>query len=152
MVGAIAAQSIGEPATQMTLNTFHYAGVSAKSNVTRGIPRLRELLGVTKNLKSPSTTIFLKDDYGGFQNKSQYVKNKLEYTVLKDIVLQNEIFYDPKNTIYETDIEGDSNILKVYKEFLSLENGDDYDYEETSPWIIRFKFNKELMMENRIGV
>jgi DNA-directed RNA polymerase II subunit RPB1 len=150
MVGAIAAQSIGEPATQMTLNTFHYAGVSAKSNVTRGIPRLRELLGVTKNLKSPSTTIFLKDDYGGFQNKSQYVKNKLEYTVLKDIVLQNEIFYDPKNTIYETDIEGDSNILKVYKEFLSLENGDDYDYEETSPWIIRFKFNKELMMENGI--
>ena len=36
MVGALAAQSIGEPATQMTLNTFHFAGVSAKSNVTRG--------------------------------------------------------------------------------------------------------------------
>ena len=50
MVGALAAQSIGEPATQMTLNTFHYAGVSAKSNVTRGIPRLRELLHVTQNL------------------------------------------------------------------------------------------------------
>ena len=41
MVGPIAAQSIGEPATQMTLNTFHFAGVSAKSNVTRGIPRLK---------------------------------------------------------------------------------------------------------------
>ena len=150
MVGAIAAQSIGEPATQMTLNTFHYAGVSAKSNVTRGIPRLRELLGVTKNLKSPSTTIFLKEDYGKFQNKSQYVKNKLEYTVLKDIVLKNEIFYDPKNTIYETDVDGDRDILQIYKEFLSLENGDDYDYEETSPWIIRFTFNKELMMENGI--
>ena len=150
MVGAIAAQSIGEPATQMTLNTFHYAGVSAKSNVTRGIPRLRELLGVTKNLKSPSTTIFLKGDYGNHQNKSQYVKNKLEFTVLKDVVLKNEIFYDPKNTIYETDIEGDSDILKVYKEFLELENGEDYEYEETSPWIIRFTFNKELMMENGI--
>ncbi len=44
MVGPLAAQSIGEPATQMTLNTFHYAGVSAKSNVTRGIPRLREII------------------------------------------------------------------------------------------------------------
>ena len=42
MVGPLAAQSIGEPATQMTLNTFHFAGVSAKSNVTRGIPRLKE--------------------------------------------------------------------------------------------------------------
>ena len=59
MVGAIAAQSIGEPATQMTLNTFHFAGVSAKSNVTRGIPRLKELLHVSKNIKSPSTTIAL---------------------------------------------------------------------------------------------
>ena len=64
--------------------------------------------------------------------------------------LKNEIFYDPKNTIYETDIEGDSDILKVYKEFLELENGEDYEYEETSPWIIRFTFNKELMMENGI--
>ena len=44
MVGAVAAQSIGEPATQMTLNTFHFAGVSAKSNVTRGIPRLKEFM------------------------------------------------------------------------------------------------------------
>ena len=63
------------------------------------------MLGVTKNLKSPSTTIFRKGDYGNHQNKSQYVKNKLEYTVIKDIVTKNEIFYDPKNTIYETDIE-----------------------------------------------
>ena len=150
MVGAIAAQSIGEPATQMTLNTFHYAGVSAKSNVTRGIPRLRELLGVTKNLKSPSTIIILKDDYGSQQNKSQYVKNKLEYTVLKDIVIKNEIYYDPKNTVYETDIDIDNNVLSIYKEFLSLQNGDDYDYEETCPWIIRLTFNKELMIENGI--
>ena len=41
VVGALAAQSVGEPATQMTLNTFHYAGVSSKSNVTRGVPRSR---------------------------------------------------------------------------------------------------------------
>ena len=40
MVGMVGAQSIGEPTTQMTLNTFHYAGVSSKSNVTRGVPRI----------------------------------------------------------------------------------------------------------------
>ena len=40
MVGMIAAQSIGEPTTQMTLNTFHFAGVASKSNVTRGVPRI----------------------------------------------------------------------------------------------------------------
>jgi RNA polymerase Rpb1, domain 5 len=47
MVGALAAQSLGEPATQMTLNTFHYAGVSAK-NVTLGVPRLKEIINVSK--------------------------------------------------------------------------------------------------------
>lgn len=58
MVGAIAAQSLGEPATQMTLNTFHYAGVSAK-NVTLGVPRLKEIINVSKKPKTPSLTVFL---------------------------------------------------------------------------------------------
>lgn len=48
-VGAIAAQSIGEPTTQMTLNTFHHAGVSAK-NVTLGVPRLTELINVARKV------------------------------------------------------------------------------------------------------
>ena len=150
MVGAVAAQSIGEPATQMTLNTFHYAGVSAKSNVTRGIPRLTELLGVTKNLKSPSTTIYLEETFSSSQSKSQYVKNKLEYTVIKDIIIKSQIYYDPKNTSFETDILEDKGMLDIYRNFLILENGEDFNYEETSPWIIRFTFNKEIMMENGI--
>ena len=58
MVGALAAQSLGEPATQMTLNTFHYAGVSAK-NVTLGVPRLKELINVSKKPKTPSLTVYL---------------------------------------------------------------------------------------------
>ena len=58
MVGALAAQSLGEPATQMTLNTFHYAGVSAK-NVTLGVPRLKEIINVSKRPKTPSLTVFL---------------------------------------------------------------------------------------------
>ena len=150
MVGAIAAQSIGEPATQMTLNTFHYAGVSAKSNVTRGIPRLRELLGVTKNLKSPSTIIRLKDEFGKYQNKSQYAKNKLEYTILRDIVIKNQIYYDPKNNDFDTEIDDDKGMLAMYKAFLDFENGEDASYEEKCPWIIRFTFNKELMMDRGI--
>ena len=56
-VGALAAQSIGEPTTQMTLNTFHLAGVSDK-NVTLGIPRLRELLDITSNIKTPLMTVY----------------------------------------------------------------------------------------------
>lgn len=58
MVGNLAAQSIGEPATQMTLNTFHFAGVSSK-NVTLGVPRLKEILNLAKNIRTPSNTIYI---------------------------------------------------------------------------------------------
>jgi DNA-directed RNA polymerase II subunit RPB1 len=53
MVGTLAAQSIGEPATQMTLNTFHYAGVASKS-VTGGVPRLKEIINVAKEIRTPA--------------------------------------------------------------------------------------------------
>ena len=57
-VGPIAAHSLGEPATQMTLNTFHFAGVSSK-NVTLGVPRLKEVINVAKTILTPMITIYL---------------------------------------------------------------------------------------------
>jgi len=149
MVGAVAAQSIGEPATQMTLNTFHYAGVSAKSNVTRGIPRLRELLHISKNIKSPSVKIYLNNIYKYDKNKSNYIKNNLEYTILNDIVVASEIHFDPNNNIYETDIDEDKEFLNIYKEFLD-DNLDEVQKEQMSPWIIRYIFDKELMLDKGI--
>jgi DNA-directed RNA polymerase II subunit RPB1 len=60
VVGSIAAHSLGEPATQMTLNTFHFAGVSSK-NVTLGVPRLKEIINVAKNIKTPFMSIYLEE-------------------------------------------------------------------------------------------
>lgn len=64
MCGVLAAQSIGEPITQMTLNTFHFAGVSAK-NVTLGVPRVKEIINVAKNVRTPSLTIYLQEIMAG---------------------------------------------------------------------------------------
>ena len=146
MVGALAAQSIGEPATQMTLNTFHFAGVSAKSNVTRGIPRLRELLHLSKNIKSPSDKIYLNTEYKNDKNKCNFVKNTIEYTLLKDIVKNSELYYDPNNNLYDTDITEDKKFLEIYKHFLD-EELDGKDVNEISPWIIRFTFDKTKMLD-----
>ena len=143
MVGAIAAQSIGEPATQMTLNTFHFAGVSAKSNVTRGIPRLKELLHISSNIKSPSVEIHLKDEYSLDRNKANYVKNNIEYTLIKDIVESSSIYYDPQNNLYETVVTEDREMLSIYKEFIDI----DEEIPDTYDWILRYSFNKEKMME-----
>ena len=57
--GIIAAQSIGEPSTQMTLNVFHSTGIGQKANVSRGVPRLAEIISFSSNPKKPSITIYI---------------------------------------------------------------------------------------------
>jgi len=149
MVGVLAAQSIGEPATQMTLNTFHFAGISSKSNVTRGIPRLKELIHVSKNIKSPSDSIALKPEYSTDRNKASYIKNQIEYTRMKDVVSMSEIYYDPGDSKYNSVLEEDNEMLEIYREFNKLT---DNNPDEILPWIIRLKFNKGLMMDKGISM
>lgn len=60
-VGAICAQSIGEPGTQMTLKTFHFAGV-ASMNITLGVPRIKEIINAAKSISTPIITASLKQD------------------------------------------------------------------------------------------
>ena len=74
MVGMVSAQSIGEPTTQMTLNTFHFAGVASKSNVTRGVPRIEEILSISENPKMPSCVIYLKEEEQTNVEKAQEIK------------------------------------------------------------------------------
>ena len=147
MVGPIAAQSIGEPATQMTLNTFHFAGVSSKSNVTRGVPRLKELLHISKKLKVPSLTIHLNDDAKYSKETSMSVLNEIGETSLSDITKSMRIFYDPSD--YDTTIDEDRELLKIYKVFQEIDECMN-DVEDGSNWVIRFEFDKQRMMEKDI--
>ena len=84
-VGAIAAQSLGEPATQMTLNTFHFAGISAK-NVTLGVPRFKEIINVNKNIKTPSLKIYLDQDCQQDGTKVSKLGMAIEHTTLAHVV------------------------------------------------------------------
>ena len=115
MVGMIAAQSIGEPTTQLTLNTFHSAGVASKSNVTRGVPRIEEILSLSENPKNPSLTIYMKKDE---EMDKEQVRDKIpsiEITILKEIVESVEICFDPDDM--NTLIEQDKDIMSQYFEF-----------------------------------
>lgn len=61
-MGVIAAQSIGEPSQQMTLNVFHFTGIADK-NVTLGVPRMAEIMGVSKVIKNPSMVVHLNSEF-----------------------------------------------------------------------------------------
>ena len=82
--GIIGAQSIGEPGTQMTMRTFHYAGV-AEINVTLGLPRLIEIVDARSAPSTPMMNIYLKDEYRSDQKMAKKVANKIEITELNDI-------------------------------------------------------------------
>merc|ERR1712203_1232176 len=91
-VGALAAQSIGEPGTQMTLKTFHFAGV-ASMNVTLGVPRIREIINGSKTISTPIIDCALVEPYS--EVSARIVKGRIEKTLLGDICKYFKEVYDP---------------------------------------------------------
>lgn len=81
-VGAIAAQSIGEPGTQMTLKTFHFAGVAGMS-ITQGVPRIKEIINASRTISTPviSCELYSKDSI----TAARVVKARIEQTFIKDV-------------------------------------------------------------------
>lgn len=81
-VGALGAQSIGEPGTQMTLKTFHFAGV-ASMNITLGVPRIKEIINASKSISTPIITadLIIKND----AEFARLVKGRIEKTYLREI-------------------------------------------------------------------
>ena len=168
MVGIIAAQSVGEPTTQLTLNTFHNTGVASKSNVTRGVPRIEEILRLTKNPKNPSLTIALKEFDQLEQDRASKYANMIEYTRLNDIVTGVQIYFDPDDL--NSVIEQDQHMLSQYYEYQKIvlnatgatcatstattnsnsnSNGKK-DKSSIEKWIIRMEFDADLMLEKNI--
>jgi len=162
MVGIVAAQTIGEMGTQMTLDSFHVSGTEAAVKATSGVPRLKEILSATKKTKTPTLIIYMKHDISTVHNpimgddgietndprveKAKSVainiKNSIEITKLSDILEYSEIYWD--NGKYETSIDKDKGIMDIYKE-LSVLNTFSNKCKSDSPWVLRMKFNKEKM-------
>lgn len=81
-VGALCAQSIGEPGTQMTLKTFHFAGV-ASMNITLGVPRIKEIINASKNINTPIISAHLRNNED--PDFARTVKGRIESTTLGEI-------------------------------------------------------------------
>ena len=154
MVGMTAGQSIGETSTQMTLNTFHFAGVAAKSNVTRGVPRIEEILSLSSDPKNPSLTVFMRPEDETDREKAQVAMYMLEHTKLQDVVTYAEICFDPDDL--NTLIPMDKDSLEQYRAFENMidecmgEANDMDDNVEKLKWIIRMEMDKTIMLEKNI--
>ena len=155
MVGVIAGQSIGEPTTQLTLNTFHLSGVSSKSNVTRGVPRIEEILRLTKNPKHPSLTVHLKPQDESDQDKATMYSTMMEHTKLINVTKSIQIHFEP--SVHNTTISDDQLLLEQFNEFekiveqcLDTVDVPESNKQTSSKWIVRLELDAETMLDKNI--
>ncbi|KAJ5220204.1 DNA-directed RNA polymerase III subunit RPC1 [Penicillium chermesinum] len=144
-VGAVGAQSIGEPGTQMTLKTFHFAGVAGMS-ITQGVPRIKEIINASKEISTPviSCELVTKDSL----SSARIVKGRIEKTFLRDVMESMTHNMSPERayitirinlqTIEKLQLETDvSQILKAIKSHRRF-RGDDISFETTKRTIKMF--------------
>lgn len=119
-VGIITAQSIGEPSTQLTLRTFHFAGVMERS-ILLGLPRLIEIVDARKVPSTPAMTIYLDEKSRFDEKKAEKISKRILYTTFSDIISESSIHLGKKAVILKLDINAIKNFgvtLKDIKEAL----------------------------------
>ena len=146
MVGVLAAQSIGEPATQMTLNTFHFTGVSAK-NVTLGVPRLKEILNVSQNIRTPSMTVYQLPENVASIESAKLLRSQVQHTNLRSVAETCELWYDPD--IQSTIIPEDLDMVESY--FIIPEDADQ-DLSSHSKWLLRITLSRAKLLDKGLNI
>ncbi|MBM4240470.1 MAG: DNA-directed RNA polymerase subunit A'' [Euryarchaeota archaeon] len=158
-VGTVAAQSVGEPGTQMTMRTFHYAGV-AELNVTLGLPRLIEIVDARKKISTPTMAIYFQEDYRTDEEFIRKIANKIGKITMKDILKDFNINYAEMNVVVELDddkindkrLEFDDIIKKIEKAFKRVQiNKNILSFEPPTPNIRELRLLADKVRDLQIS-
>jgi DNA-directed RNA polymerase beta' subunit len=144
-------------------DTFHHTGISSKTNVTRGVPRIEEILRLTKNPKNPSMTVYLHPLEESDNDKANNYTVMITHTKLVDVVKMIQICFDPMERTSEMD--NDQMLLEQYYQFeemveecmgneggasASASSSSSKPEPARSKWIIRMEIDKETLIEKNI--
>jgi DNA-directed RNA polymerase beta' subunit len=128
-------------------DTFHHSGISSASKAVRGVPRIKELLSVTKNIKAPSMTVYLNPTIKSDKMRANEVLKSVQTTFFKDIVKSSKIYYDASD--FNTGVEDDKEFVKTYKELMDLDLIKDVS---TAPWLLRIEINRDRLLDEGINM
>jgi len=151
-VGTIASQSIGEPGTQMTLRTFHYAGLM-EFDVTLGLPRLIEIVDARHEPSTPIMRIYLDEENRNDLEKAKEIARKIEYTIISNVV--SEISYilgEPRIQIeIDKDLLDDKGVTReeIIETIEKLKIGQ-ANIDENNQNIINVELNSDVMPEEEL--
>jgi DNA-directed RNA polymerase II subunit RPB1 len=138
MVGAVAAQSIGEPTSQSTLNTFHHAGVASK-NVTLGLCRLTELIACTKTIRTPAMQLVPLPSFLGCRVLTQ----SIVHATLQTVTSSWRLIYEPE--YFSSSVEGDDHYLVAREKIFC-----DQEPKTFSPWVARIILDQESLARRKL--
>jgi len=145
MVGFVGAHSVGEPVTQANLKSFHKSGTG--KTVSGGLVRIKELLSVSKVIKTPIVTVILDDNYKENKVIASKIASHLKYTTLKDVVDKVDIIYDPDPSSKHSFVSKDG-VSNVF-EGGHGKTGCQTDINNL-PWILRLTLSKEKMIDKNV--
>ena len=171
-VGLVATSSIGEPTTQMTLNTFHSTGISAK-DVTLGVPRLNELINATRENSTPSCTIYLdieelkilaskiRDNINDEESKKKYLeilhskRQYFEHVSIGDFIDDYDLYFVPIPSTGQSLDQSPITLIRYtqYEEkwwgkmYVDIS---DEEYNIPEYWVVRLHFNLEKLYKRNI--
>ena len=148
MVGVISAQAMGEPLTQMTLNTFHHSGIGTMSHTTVGVPRIKELLSVSKNIKTPQMKIYLSGENKFNSDIANKIASHIKDTKIKDIRNRLDVYYDNTPNSKDSFMKKDNIDFSFYtKKVNKIDNSHNIN---NLPWLIRIELLREKMIEKEV--
>lgn len=142
MVGALAAESCGEPATQLTLNTFHFSG--QVHSVSQGVPRLTELLSMNKSSKTPMMTTPLLAPYCHSEQYAATLASNLAFTELQHVVDSSSVI--DAAALPELDAEMEALRTAVDCEYAKMKAAN-----KLAPHALRFVLNMEAMLNRNMS-
>jgi DNA-directed RNA polymerase II subunit RPB1 len=148
MIGIIAAQSLGEPVTQMTLNTFHTSGVAAIGGANLGVPRLKEVFSLSKNLKEPLMIIYFDKEHNNKKDFANKIASYIKFTTIKDLRTKIEIYYDPLPYKKDGFMDKD-NVYNIFYSYQQNKNCCQNTIDGLN-WMMRIEFDKEKLLTKEV--
>jgi DNA-directed RNA polymerase II subunit RPB1 len=145
MVGILAAQSIGEPLTQFTLNTFHSSGMSDMGDLS-AMARFKELIGFSRNVKGPIIRVYLDDDIACNEKAAQTILYNIQNTHLHHLVTRSTVIWDTtgNHTILKDDMISDP---RAVFPVVGPAVGDIKLLSRAAPWTFRFEVDRMELLK-----
>lgn len=148
MVGPISGQSMGEPLTQMNLDSIHSTGQGSLSYTLTGIARISELLAISREPKTPLMTIYMKKQHRKNKEMANKIASHLKYTRFSDVRTDLAIYFDKEPNKKGGWIEKDDIGPPFYKKNLTR-NSCQSDINNL-PWLVRIELSKDKMIEKGV--